>query len=242
VAERGLPVVFFVCMTDRIVGCSGDLWSEFREFNRACRTRRKARFTPGDSKDALEDMELRSNFRFNYIVRWLSGKDPVTGITDTGSPMRNDHFGELAQEFRLPKAKYNQIVQAMYGESPGNNGPWPPLRDGVRGGQKLDSKFGFSHISESGRSFYGQGGRIFTPMSRCWKCRFVFHYKMYRPGTAGAGSDGVDPENPCDTSWVANDPFTCAEDLVHFRCWTKHGGVKPDTPDQDLIFKPFPNI
>ena len=80
-----------------------------------------------------------------------------------------------------------------------------------------------------------------TPMSRCWKCRFVFQYQVCRPGTAAAGSDGVPAEDPRGTSWVCNDPFVCAEDLCHYRCWDKNKGIKAGTADSSLIFKPWPN-
>jgi hypothetical protein len=181
VTDRGLPFVLFVCMADKLVACSGDLWGGFREFNRASRTRRKARFARPDWSNVLQDKGIQAKNRFVFVTKWLDGRDV--------------NFGRRANERNLPMKKYNELVESMY-EAGGDGGPWPPHTPGTPGGVPLDSKYGFNHTAESGRSFYGKGADLFTPISRCWKCRFVFYYKLFRPGVAQEALDGVTAEDP----------------------------------------------
>ena len=220
----GLPVVIFVCMTDRIVACSGDQWGvSMAAFNRISRARRRDRFGNTQWTTMLDYAGTRVQQRFDYVTAWFRNKDK--------------EFGGRAQKCKLDPREYNDLVECMYKAQPDG----PPYAADELGGEGLDRKFGYEHLSESGRSFYGAGNKMFNEMSRCWKCRFIFHYRTRRPGTANEGLDGLEAENPKDTSWICNPPLVCAEDLCHHRCATignRHASLKPT---QELVFKPFPN-
>ena len=219
----GLPIVIFVCMTDRIVACSGDQWGiSMAAFNQISRARRRDRFGNTKWTTMLDNAGTRVQQRFEYVTRWFRKNDM--------------YFGGRAQNRTLDPRKYNDLVECMY--EAGLNHP-PYARDEL-GGEPLDRKFGYEHLSESGRAFYGAGNNMFDEMSRCWKCRFLFHYRTPKPGTANEHSDGLEAEDPRQTSWICNNPLVCAEDLCHHRCATignRHASVNPT---QELVFKPFP--
>jgi len=110
----------------------------------------------------------------------------------------------------LTNEDYNKIGRAMYKAC-----VYPAL----------PADFGFNHLAEVGRPFYGSGENMFDETSRCWKCRFVHHYDV-NAGLAGPVPkakpvilpSAVVLENPRLTKLHANGPLGCAEDLVHFQC------------------------
>ena len=108
----------------------------------------------------------------------------------------------------LTNENYNYIGRAVYTDDP-----------------ELPANFGFNHLAEVGRPFFGSGKNMFDETSRCWNCRFVHHYDV-NAGLAGPVPQGMPEilpsavvlENPRLTKLHANGPLGCAEDLVHFQC------------------------
>lgn len=211
-------------MAERQVGCNGDEWKTFDDFNRDARGRRRNRFVDVDWTDSIRDTVVQSNTRIGYVITWFSDND--------------ENFGRRAQNKSLSIKGYNHLVTSMYNAG----GNYPPLDTAKPGGKPLPGRFGYNHLNESGRAFHGLGADMFTEMSRCWKCRFVYHYQVTRPMTSKEGSDGLTAEDPRQTSWIWNKEFKCAEDLCHYRCWAVNNGQKPGSPDTDLVFKPFPSV
>jgi hypothetical protein len=93
----------------------------------------------------------------------------------------------------------------------------PPEHRFKRGGIPL-----YNHREELRRSFHASGAKIFQEMSRCWKCRFMYHYQIPRPGSTNC--TGLTAEEPTQTSYVCNSALSCAEDLCHQRCSGLHRG------------------
>lgn len=106
------------------------------------------------------------------------------------------------------------------------------------GAVPLDPEDGYNHLGEVGRALRGSGSRMFDEFSRCWKCWFMHHYRIPRPGDPN--NDGLEPEEPKQTRWACNNALDCAEDLCHVRCWKVKIGGSGEDLDQEFAFVPYP--
>ena len=192
-------------------------------FNRISRARRRQRFGNTQLTNTLDYAGTKVQQRFQHVTKWFQKDDFC--------------FDGGAQNRTLNSRKYNDLVECRY--DAGLN--YPPYETDEFGGEPLDRRFGYEHLDESGPAFYGAGEKMFDEMSLCWKCRFIFHYLTPRPGTANDQSDGLEAEDPRQTSWTCNNPLVCAEDLCYHGCTTIGNRHASLNPTQDLVFKPFPN-
>ncbi|PVH93258.1 hypothetical protein DM02DRAFT_733221 [Periconia macrospinosa] len=217
----GLPKVLFLCLTHGNAKCSADFWRDGAEpHRRALLKARKERFRL--EHEVEEDTTLFNAgrmiyARFDAIKKWQKEK----GINlDKGL---------------LTPAQYNQVVRWMYTNSE----------------QELDVKapgleltFGCDHRNEVGRPFAGCGRKMMNEMSRCWKCRFLYHYNIPRPGDAN--TTGLIAEEPTQTDFTTNHGLACAEDLAHHRCWNWNYNLHPLAPTNPQVINlqsfPYPQI
>lgn len=76
--------------------------------------------------------------------------------------------------------------------------------------RESEGPYAFNHSQEGGRAFVATGPDMFSPMARCWKCRFLHLYRV--------NNKGLPDEMPYQTSFAANNVLSCAEDLCHHFC------------------------
>ncbi|KAL8718283.1 MAG: hypothetical protein Q9225_004561 [Loekoesia sp. 1 TL-2023] len=228
--KTGLPNVLFVCYEDRIAACSIDHWSlvlRKSQHRNALRAGRDARFAlqqPNevDEIDTLKEWQAKIWDRWNFVTdRFV---------------LSNANFRKDAEALKLTQAQYNDFVRAMYHADADAQLNLPSSN----GGTPLDPTQGFNHLGETGRAFSGAGGDMLAEMSRCWKCRFLHHYRIARPNHAV--DDGLERvEEPNQTEWACNQERDCAEDLAHHRCRTLRNSVPSgqDPQQQRFDFLPY---
>ena len=200
----GLPTVFFPCLghghapinRPLVIGCSSDRWE--RLLNDAV-VWRAARFSDAAIRGATNTAGTRTGARFNWVISELARLKSGTDTT----------WRARADARNLTDAEYNEVVEHMYAQ--GN------MADGAAGTEILPARSGFNHTTEPGRSLWGGGTEMGEELSRCWKCRFVFHY-FDDYNHAGATHPAMQREDPRTTAFKANAPLNCAEDLCHYFC------------------------
>ncbi|MCJ1418412.1 hypothetical protein MMC32_004759 [Xylographa parallela] len=129
-AHIGLPVVIFVCMTDRQVACSGDSWGEFSMCNGNFRKFRKSRFSDPAAANAVtatEAMREGAKMRCEFIWDWCDLNIPT--------------FKQRALACALTQKEYNLVVSCLYATQ--LNGPMN--NNAAAGGQPLTAHFGYNH-------------------------------------------------------------------------------------------------
>ncbi|MCJ1400400.1 hypothetical protein MMC11_003605 [Xylographa trunciseda] len=222
--ETGLPVVLFVCMGHTradggprvVVACSGDNWIPNRILNGWTRDWRKARMTDAGARQQLQTMGTTAVARFN-IVR--------VAILQVPPHNADPLFANRLQTRTATNPEYNELVTAMYS----NAAPYGPSPN------TLPNNFGNNHLTEAGRSFRGCGPTIYQEMSRCWKCRFLAQY-FDDHDNEHAHAPSMIKEDPTQTSFVANGPLSCAEDLCHLFC---DSAARLITPAQNMPPQPY---
>ncbi|KAH7028813.1 uncharacterized protein B0I36DRAFT_349805 [Microdochium trichocladiopsis] len=231
----GLPRVIFICAEHRHSACSADVFGKLGNMQDAFDVRRTARF--GD----VNDMQVWQRHgahgslcqdvadRFDFVTNWYNVQSGKT------------YMGR-AKESQLSNDEYTELCRNMY------DAVGAPSDEGKPGGTPLPLKTGYNHRQELGRSFYAasDGSRVmFQEMSRCWKCRFVFHYRMYPgAGEQQTGPNAMVPEDPRQTAFKANESttkFKCAEDLAHWLCVAASGGNcgRQGQDGEQFNFPPF---
>ena len=99
-----------------------------------------------------------------------------------------------AKRSQVQRSEWNYVTRAVFSR----------LRDI---GGNLDQPIGqrgytYDHSAETGHVFFACGEKMLRPLSRCWKCRFIFNYNV---------NDGsMDVEDPATTVFTANDALNCA--------------------------------
>ena len=219
-AHVGLPVVVFVCMTDRLVAFSKDKWDALKTYENALRDFRYRRFSIDPIVDSMVDKRHAVFNRLTFIQDWCE--------------LNVATFRNRANACTLTPNEYNLVVASIYETRP--DGPLD--NNSVQGGQPLGRTFGYNHRPESGRAFRASGQEMFMEMSRCWKCRFLYQYDIPRPGQLN--NTGLIAEEPTQTAWNCNIPLCCAEDLCHYRCRDTRRNLAPLNPNQQLAFLPYP--
>ncbi|KAL8787467.1 MAG: hypothetical protein Q9195_007759 [Heterodermia aff. obscurata] len=217
--KEGLPKVVFVCFDDLIVSCSLDDWSDpAQEHRKDLSNARTARF-PVQEQKTLNYLRDLIAARFGFVEGVLTSQDLTYSIR--------------AGLRILSRQEYNNFVQYMYQETTDIPNDTSKVE-----GRPIDHQIGNNHLHEAGRAFHGSGEMMFTEMSRCWKCRFLHHYKTPRPGEVK--TTGLEAEEPTQTTWNPNKALVCAEDLCHVRCKAIRGDQYD--PQQNFAIMPYPLV
>ena len=216
-APAGLPIVVFGCEQHALQRCSSDNYVNLNPLRTDAKNRRQARFLPAGNRGPHSQYCQISIDRYNAVRTW-SGLNIPNFVAD-------------ATNRNLTNQQYNDFINDMYG----NRGAAGPP-----GGVVLPPTHGFVHTGEPGRSFYGSGAIMFDAMSRCWKCRFNFHYNTLYPVNPVPLAPHLPAEDPRQTVWAANQPLACAEDLTHWSCTAAGGGVGAQgAAPNAYVFIPF---
>ncbi|MCJ1229250.1 hypothetical protein MMC12_005915 [Toensbergia leucococca] len=98
------------------------------------------------------------------------------------------HLTNRTSRSQVQRSEWNYVTRAVFSR----------LRDI---GGNLDQPIGqrgytYDHSAETGHVFFACGEKMLRPLSRCWKCRFIFNYNV---------NDGsMDVEDPATTVFTAN--------------------------------------
>lgn len=186
--SSGLPAVVFPCLghsLELVVGVSTPTWSGYQKVWNRVRAWRDGRFAnPGFAVADIQNAGALVVQKFNdFCVA-----NPVLATT----------YRDPALRLQATAAQWNTVINTIFALlfDHGNGAP-----------------YAFDHAGELARSFHARGQTIFSPMSRCWKCRFLH---LYRVNDAIVTT--VARESPAGTAFAANEPRSCAEDLCHYFC------------------------
>lgn len=194
--------MIFVCATDEVIGCSKPEYGSYKRLQSRMRLARDATFEDTQLVEGMTKVDQRFEERWNAVsLRPGPSNFKVLHLRDGGS------------KYSMKPREYNKLILAMYDT---NVAPETA---------PLHKQFGFNHLEENGRAFRGSGSNMLLVMSRCARCRFVYHWNMTRVGAPRATGD-VDPEDPRKTGLAAHVGLVCAECQCHYRCVKFHKRTK----------------
>ena len=209
--NTGLPTVAFVRLGQSlVVGTSAPYWKALQTFWTNAKECRDARIPPAHRTE-LEMCGAMAQEAFKHVVTHQGGLNIIKNALNE------------ATRSQMQRSEWNYVTRAVFSK----------LRDiGGNLGQPIGQRgYTYDHSAETGRAFFACGEKMLRPLSRCWKCRFIFNYNV---------NDGsMDVEDPATTVFAANDALNCAEDLAHCLCAPTNPAAQAFGPSNDV--SPFPS-
>lgn len=182
---------------------------------------RRARFVDVSRSKRMELYGNKVRNAFTEIVGEILDAAKADGVSEKAK--------ELAEAKDLERdIRANQLTPTQY------NAIARKVHERLGKSMKMDypTRCGFNHRGEFGRPFHGHGPEIFTEMSRCWKCRFLYFYDV--------NAASLEREHPQQTRFSANRGLECAEDLVHHQCQQLAWLAQSREEVAESVWLPFP--